>query len=94
MEINYSQDQIVAMSSNEIKLLGLLCPKKVFMQMETSGSPSVCTNRGESLKGFTGADVVRCAEEIRAMNDECADYNRNQHSDNRRNFFASIRVVF
>lgn len=94
MEINYSQDQIVAMSSNEIKLLGLLCPKKVFMQMETSGSPSVYSRNGESLKGFTGADVVRCAEEIRMMNNDCADYNRNQHGDNRHNFFASIRVVF
>lgn len=94
MEFVYNQDQIVAMSSNEIKLLGLLCPKKVFMQLETSGSPSVWTNRGESLKGFSGNDVVRCAEEIRAMNAECADYNNGQHGDNRRNFCASIRVVF
>lgn len=94
MEIIYNQDQIVAMSSDEIKLLGLLCPKKVFMQMETSGSPSAWTNRGESLKGFSGADIIRCAEEIRTMDRECTDYNRNQHGDNRRNFYACIRVVF
>ena len=94
MEIIYNQDQIVAMSSNEIKLLGLLCPKKVFMQLETSGSPSTWTNRGESLKGFTGADIIRCAEKIRMMDRECTDYNRNQYGDNRHNFFASIRVVF
>ena len=94
MEFVYNQDQIVAMSSNEIKLLGLLCPKKVFMQLETSGSPSVWSRNGESLKGFTGADVVRCAEKIRMMNDDCADYNNGQHGDNRRNFYACIRVVF
>ena len=94
MEFVYNQNQIVAMSSNEIRLLGLLCPKKVFMQLETSGSPSAWTNRGESLKGFTGADIIRCAEEIRTMDRECTDYNRNQYGDNRRNFFANIRVVF
>ena len=94
MEINYSQSCIVAMSDEQIKLLGLLCPKKVFMQLETSGSPSAWTNRGESLKGFTGADIIRCAEEIRTMDMECADYNRNQYGDNRHNFFANIRVVF
>lgn len=94
MEFVYNQDQIVAMSSNEIKLLGLLHPKKVFMQLETSGSPSAWTNRGESLKGFSGNDIIRCAEEIRMMDMECADYNKGQHGDNRRNFFANIRVVF
>ena len=94
MEFVYNQDQIVAMSSNEIKLLGLLHPKKVFMQLETSGSPSVWSNRGESLRGFTGMDIVRCAEKIRTMNDDCADYNKGQHGDNRRNFYACIRVVF
>lgn len=94
MEFVYSQERIIAMSDESVKLLGLLHPKKVFMQMETSGSPSAWTNRGESLKGFSGNDVVRCAEEIRAMNAECADYNNGQHGDNRHNFFASIRVVF
>ena len=94
MEINYNQGCIVAMSDEQVKLLGLLCPKKVFMQMETSGSPSAWTDRGESLKGFTGESIIRCAEEIRMMDKECADYNKGQHGDNRRNFYACIRVVF
>lgn len=94
MEFVYSQERIIAMSDESVKLLGLLCPKKVFMQMETSGSPSAWTNRGESLKGFSGADIIRCAEEIRTMDRECTDYNRNQYGDNRRNFYACIRVVF
>ena len=94
MEFVYSQERIIAMSDESVKLLGLLHPKKVFMQLETSGSLSVWSKSGESLKGFTGMDIVRCAEKIRTMNDDCADYNRNQHGDNRHNFFASIRVVF
>jgi hypothetical protein len=83
------------MSDEQVKKLGTLCPKVVIFQMETSGSPSAWTNYGEYCAGHTGADIVRCAEEIRRKHKECEDYNRScGHGDNYRNYDAHIRVIF
>lgn len=83
------------MSDAEVERLGLLCPKKVYYQMETSGSPSMWTDNGEYCVGHTGDDVVRCAEEIRRVHEECNEYNRVCGcGDNRRNYDAHIRVIF
>lgn len=95
MEIKYKDLTIVAMSDEQVKKLGTLCPKHVYFQMETSGSPSAWTDNGETLAGHTGADIVRCAEEIRRTHEECESYNNSCGcGDNRRNYDAHIRVIF
>lgn len=83
------------MSDADVQKLGKLCPKKVYYQMETSGSPSAWTDNGEYLAGTKGADIVRCAMEIREKHAECEEYNRVcGHGDNRRAYDAHIRVIF
>jgi hypothetical protein len=95
MEIKYEDLTVVAMNDAEVERLGLLCPKKVYFQMETSGSPSVWTDYGEYEVGHTGADIVRCAEEIQRTHEECEEYNNSCGcGDNRRNYYAHIRVIF
>lgn len=94
MEIIYTDVQIIRMSKEEIEKLGLLNPKKVFFQMETSGSPSAWTNDGEFLIGHSGSDIVKCAERILEKEEECAAYNQHAIGDNRHNYDAHIRVVF
>jgi len=93
--IVYTDVQIVKMTSEQVGKLGTLCPKKVYFQMETSGSPSAWTNNGEYLAGTKGADIVRCARDIRAKHAECEEYNRAcGYGDNRRSYDAHIRVIF
>lgn len=87
MEIIYEDVQIIKMSEEEINKLALLNPKKVFFQMETSGSPSAWTNDGEYLVGHTGQDILNCAKRIIDKNEECKC-----HKD--WNYDAHIRVVF
>ena len=95
MEIRYNDDAIVAMSDEQVEKLGTLCPKKVYFQMETSGSPSAWTDNGEHAVGHTGADIVACAKGIRSKHSECEEYNRVcGHGDNYRNYDAHIRVIF
>lgn len=91
-QITYTDAQIIAMSDVDVKRLGLLCPKCVYYQMETSGSPSAWTDYGEYLAGTKGADIVRCAMEIRDKHEECEEYNR--HFGNHWNYEAHIRVIF
>ena len=94
-EINYTDIQVVAMSDADVEKLGMLCPKRVYYQMETSGSPSAWTENGEYLAGNKGADIVRCAKRIRSKHAECEEYNRGcGHGDNWMSYDAHIRVIF
>jgi len=93
--ICYSSEQIVGMTESQVFHLCLLRPKAVYFQMETSGSPSVWTENGESFVGHEGADIVRCAIEIRKMHAECEAYNREHgYGDNRKAYNAHICVTF
>ena len=74
-QIIYSDDQLYKMTEEQINKLGMLCPKKVFCQLETSGSPSVWTDYGEWFAGNKGADVVKCAKEIRKKVNETIEHN-------------------
>lgn len=94
MEINYTQARIVAMSDEQVKNLSMLCPKLVYCQIETSGSPSCWTTNGENLVGTKGSDVVECAQRIRRMHDLDEEYNKHSHGDNRRAMYSHIRLVF
>lgn len=87
MTITYNDTQIVAMSDSDVAKLGMLCPKKVYFQMDTSGSPSVWTNNGEVLHGFTGSSIVSAARIIRLKHRECEEIED-------WNYSAHIRVVF
>lgn len=96
MDIVYTDAQIIRMTSEQVEKLGMLYPKKVYYQMETSGSPSAWTDNGEQFVGTKGSDIVRCAMEILTKHEECVDYNSRQGcgSDNCRNYSAHIRIVF
>ena len=96
MTILYNDARITRMTTAEVSSLGLLCPKKVYYQMETSGSPSAWTDYGERFAGTTGNDIVRCARDIHHMAAECEEYNRVHRCglDNYRSFRAHIRVIF
>lgn len=87
MTIFYTDAQIVRMSDKQIEALAMLCPKRVFFQMETSGSPSVWTDYGEYEVVHTGEAIVSLARKIRAKHEDCT-YNKGW------DMYAHIRVVF
>jgi len=86
MQILFEDYQILRMSQAQIHALAMLCPKHVFFQMETSGSPSAWTDYGEYRVGHSGIDIVRCAESIIEKDRECEGTSWN--------YRAHIRVVF
>lgn len=95
-QLIYTDEQITRMSHDEVERLGLLHPKRVYCQLETSGSPSAWTDYGEYFVGTTGADIVYCANEIRREAEECYEYNRIHDTglNNYHSYKGHIRVQF